>query len=122
LDADNPDVAVVAEGEFEDADFAPLRANMGRSVKFNDAAEIKEGDNETGLNASLSPNNAKGILKASTKDPNIVQGNNVQQNVRRISQSTKTHPSEQPKLQIDTSANDADGTPDAEGDSPTFGG
>jgi len=76
LDADNPDVAVVQEGDFEDSDFAPLRANMGRSVKFNDAAEIKENDNETGLNSSLSPYNmreSKGILKISTKDPSITQ-------------------------------------------------
>lgn len=45
LDADNPDIAVVAEGDFEEGDFAPLRANMGRSVKFNDATEIKDGEN-----------------------------------------------------------------------------
>ena len=77
LDVDNPDVAVVQEGEFDDANYAPLRANMGRSVKFNDAAEIKENDNEVGLNSSLSPYNdrqSKGILKSSIKDPSIVKG------------------------------------------------
>ena len=86
---------VVAEEDFEDGSVMPLRANIdSRSVKFNDAADVKQGDDfnvnsSTPLTGSITKQ--KSILKGSTTNADIVQ-NTSQSNLKINLQQTQDIP------------------------------
>lgn len=90
LDIDNNiDVVVADEEDFEDGDVQPLRANLdSRSVKFNDATEIKDKSQAYNLNTSDQSMTGsllikkKSILKGSTNNTDILKKKDIREEVK----------------------------------------